>query len=196
MVGTRQFDEAAVMQRALDVFRHKGLASTSMIDLALATGVHRGSLYNAYGSKDAIFLTAFEQYARDYLCGVRAALEQPDAHTALSAFVDHVLAGLACGSPARGCLSTRTAAESQETAPAVRERIRAWLQELEDTIEASLRQPFLADRLVLPPRETARFLVTFTRGLAVMERVHQDDTQLREISSSLIRVLVRQDPAA
>ncbi|WP_425088562.1 TetR/AcrR family transcriptional regulator [Stappia sp.] len=195
MVGTRQFDENAVMQRALDVFRHKGLAATSMIDLALATGVHRGSLYNAYGGKDAIFLTAFEQYARDYLQGIRIALDQPDARAALTAFVDQVLTRMTTGSPARGCLTTRTAAESNETTPLVRERIRGWLKELEDTIEAGLRQHGLAAQLVLPPRETARFLVTFTRGLAVMERVHQDDASLRELSRSLIDVLVQRDAA-
>eukprot|EP00873_Tetraselmis_striata_P013446 jgi/Tetstr1/433710/TSEL_022929.t1 len=144
MVGTRQFDENAVMQRALDVFRHKGLSATSMIDLALATGV---------------------------------------------------LTRMTTGSPARGCLTTRTAAESNETTPLVRERIRGWLKELEDTIEAGLRQHGLAAQLVLPPRETARFLVTFTRGLAVMERVHQDDASLRELSESLIDVLVQRDAA-
>ncbi|MCA1300626.1 TetR/AcrR family transcriptional regulator [Stappia indica] len=180
------------MQRALNVFRQKGLAATSMIDLAEATGVHRGSLYNAYGGKEAIFLSAFETYAEDYMRGIRSALDQTDARLALAAFVETVLASMIAGSPARGCLSTRTATEVDEAAPAVRERIKLWLDDLQEAIETSLGQPHLADQLTLPPEDAARFLVTFTRGLAVMERVYHDEAQLREISASLVRVLVRQ----
>ena len=63
MVGARQFDEQEVIAIALDVFWRKGLHDATMQDLATATGVQRGSLYNAYGDKEAIFLRAFDQYA-------------------------------------------------------------------------------------------------------------------------------------
>src|ERR1043165_8878068 len=58
MVGARQFDEQEVIATALDVFWRKGLHDATMQDLAAATGVQRGSLYNAYGDKEAIFLRA------------------------------------------------------------------------------------------------------------------------------------------
>jgi AcrR family transcriptional regulator len=195
MVGTRQFDETATMKRALDVFRRKGLAATSMNDLALATGVHRGSLYNAYGGKDALFLTAFEAYAQSYLQAVRVALDRPDARAALTGFMDHVLTSMTSGSPARGCLSTRTAAESGESVPAVQARIRAWLDDLEEAIGTALRQNGLDAQLALPASETARLLVTFTRGLAVMERVRQDDAELQATAATLIRLLLREVPS-
>jgi hypothetical protein len=53
MVGIRQFDEQQVIATALDVFWRKGLHDATMQDLAAATGVQRGSLYNAYGDKEA-----------------------------------------------------------------------------------------------------------------------------------------------
>ena len=37
-------------------FWRKGLHDATMQDLAAATGVLRGSLYHAYGDKEAIFL--------------------------------------------------------------------------------------------------------------------------------------------
>ena len=52
MVGTRQFDEDEMLAGALEVFWRKGFTGTSMIDLAEATGIQRGSLYNAYGDKE------------------------------------------------------------------------------------------------------------------------------------------------
>ena len=53
MAGVRQFDEQEVIAVALDVFWRKGLHDATMQDLAAATGVQRGSLYNAYGDKEA-----------------------------------------------------------------------------------------------------------------------------------------------
>ncbi len=72
MAGVRQFDEAAAMEAALSLFWRQGLAATSMPDLAGATGVQRGSLYNAYGDKEAIFLRAFDLYAERFLAAARA----------------------------------------------------------------------------------------------------------------------------
>ena len=72
MVGARQFDEQEVIAIALDVFWRKGLHDATMQDLATATGVQRGSLYNAYGDKEAIFLRAFDQYAGQFLADGRS----------------------------------------------------------------------------------------------------------------------------
>lgn len=191
MVGVRQFDETAVMRNALDLFRRKGLVATSMLDLAAATGVQRGSLYNAYGGKDAIFLIAFEAYAERYLGMIREALDKTDPHAALTAFFEAVITSMSCGSPARGCLSTRTATEADAAGPAVQARLRQWLGEIEATVHASLASPDFCNRLALPPEAAAQLLVTFTRGLAVMERVYHDADRLRETATALVRLMIR-----
>ena len=79
MVGARQFDEQEVIAIAIDVFWRKGLHDATMQDLATATGVQRGSLYNAYGDKEAIFLLAFDQYAGQFLETAGKALAQGEA---------------------------------------------------------------------------------------------------------------------
>jgi hypothetical protein len=56
MVGIRRFDEDKVLADALDLFWRKGLRATSMLDLAAATGVRRGGLYNDFGDKEHLFL--------------------------------------------------------------------------------------------------------------------------------------------
>ena len=83
MVGVRQFDEDEVIATALDVFWRKGLHDATMQDLAAATGVQRGSLYNAYGDKEAIFLRAFDRYTEQFLEGAGNALSHGDAAAGL-----------------------------------------------------------------------------------------------------------------
>src|SRR5260221_2545094 len=77
MVGTRQFDEDALLEAALKTFWQNGFAATSMIDVAQATGVQRGSLYNAYVDKERLFLRTFERYASRLLHLFRHALSKP-----------------------------------------------------------------------------------------------------------------------
>ncbi|MER7719683.1 TetR/AcrR family transcriptional regulator [Streptomyces flaveolus] len=58
----RTFDEAAVLAAAAAEFRVRGYADTSTEQLCEAAGVRRSSLYNAFVSKDELFVRALEHY--------------------------------------------------------------------------------------------------------------------------------------
>jgi AcrR family transcriptional regulator len=193
MVGVRQFDEQAVLAQALELFRQKGLRATSMLDLAKVTGVQRNSLYNAYGDKEALFLMAFESYAERLLQAVRKAFSNPDPGRALVAFLEVGIVNMANGVPPRGCLTTKTATEPDVLNTAVQHRLQALLNEMETIATTSLSSERARERLVLEPAITAQVVVTFSRGLAVMERVHQDWVGLRRAAKALVRVLIRDE---
>lgn len=55
MARPRNFDEHDVIDRAADVFGRLGYAACSVDDLVDATGLQRGSLYKAFGSKRSLF---------------------------------------------------------------------------------------------------------------------------------------------
>jgi AcrR family transcriptional regulator len=61
MSRTRSFNEADVITIAANTFLRTGYEGTSVDDLVAATGVHRGSLYKAFGSKRGLFLLTLEQ---------------------------------------------------------------------------------------------------------------------------------------
>jgi len=58
----RCFDEDEVLDAAMRVFWHKGYESTSLADLMEATGLHKGSLYQAFGDKHTLFIMALKRY--------------------------------------------------------------------------------------------------------------------------------------
>jgi len=58
----RSFDDDAVIDRAMEVFWTYGYANTSPAQLAQATGVAKGSLYNAFNSKRELFDRALARY--------------------------------------------------------------------------------------------------------------------------------------
>jgi AcrR family transcriptional regulator len=192
MSGVRQFEEEVVLDQALEVFRRKGLRATSMLDLARATRVQRGSLYHAYGGKEALFRLAFRRYGSRFLAAAASALDQPDARTALRRFFAVVVANMTAGAPSRGCLTTKTAVESA-SGQAVRTRLRKLLDELHEIVAAALSRPATRKGLVVQPDDAARIVVTFTRGLAVMERVYRDRERLSETAEALVEALVRRE---
>ncbi|RKS72797.1 regulatory TetR family protein [Motilibacter peucedani] len=69
----RGFDEVHVVAAAAQLFVERGYEGTSVDDLVTSLGVHRGSLYRAFGSKRGLFVTA--------LRGHVARLDEPDART-------------------------------------------------------------------------------------------------------------------
>ncbi|WP_405819702.1 TetR/AcrR family transcriptional regulator [Streptomyces sp. NBC_01390] len=62
----RCFDETAVLDAAAAQFRVHGFANTSTEQLCEAAGVRRSSLYNAFTSKDELFVRALERYVAAY----------------------------------------------------------------------------------------------------------------------------------
>jgi TetR/AcrR family transcriptional repressor of nem operon len=56
----RGFDEAEVVAAAWAEFTGRGYEAASIDDLVAATGLARGSLYQAFGSKRGIFLAALQ----------------------------------------------------------------------------------------------------------------------------------------
>ncbi|MFI7341839.1 TetR/AcrR family transcriptional regulator [Streptomyces sp. NPDC050085] len=63
MARPRTFDEAAVLEAAAAQFRVHGYADTSTEQLCEAADVRRSSLYNAFTSKDELFVRALDHYA-------------------------------------------------------------------------------------------------------------------------------------
>jgi AcrR family transcriptional regulator len=189
MAGVRQFDEQEVISIALDVFWRKGLHDATMQDLAAATGVQRGSLYNAYGDKEAIFLRAFDQYAEQFLKTAGNALAEGDVAARLRNFFDVIIVNMTSGSPARGCLTTRTALDAGISSTAVRQRVQDLLSRLEQFISKAISST-PNGRLAIDSNRLARVVVTFTRGLAVMERAGYGRKQLKQAAATFVDAVV------
>nr|WP_295921874.1 TetR/AcrR family transcriptional regulator [uncultured Dyadobacter sp.] len=64
MARPKKFDETAALQKALHIFWKKGYTGTSMSDLTKSMEINAPSLYDTYGDKRQLFLTALKYYVR------------------------------------------------------------------------------------------------------------------------------------
>ena len=101
----RGFDEATAVDAATALFCERGYDGTSVDDLVRALGVHRGSLYQAFGSKRGLWLRALRAHVEaldgpegDLTLLLRAAVERaptdPDTARLVSAGLARVRARL------------------------------------------------------------------------------------------------------
>jgi TetR/AcrR family transcriptional repressor of nem operon len=193
MAGVRQFNETETLEKALVLFWQKGFAETSMQELAAATGVQRGSLYNAYQDKETLFLRVFDLYQERVLVQAAKELDQPKLRDALRSFYGFIIDSITTGAPTRGCLTTKSAFGQDVMDVSVQ----TVLQEMLDRYEAILIERFertgkngQTEALAIPAKEAARLMVTLARGLVVIERVYQDKARLLETAESLITLLL------
>ncbi|MEM9840691.1 MAG: TetR family transcriptional regulator [Pseudomonadota bacterium] len=192
MVGVRRFDEGEMVERAMERFWRHGWEATSMADLADATGVQRGSLYNAYGGKAPILLMALDAYAARWRMGVEVALAEREPQAAIAAFLEVHVARMADPANPPGCLATSVAMDAVDADPSIAERIDAQFTRTEEALERYFAEATVDGRLTSgrDPRALARFFVAVSRGMAVMHKAHGGDINIvREIASEALATL-------
>ncbi len=191
----REFDHDDVLRIAFDQFWRKGVRGTSLSDIARDAGVQRGSLYNAFGSKEALFLTAYQRYADEYLGTLQKALGSGSLRKRLTAFFDLTIKNFRSGSPPRGCPTTRGLMElgsvqgeglDEDARQAFAGLIARITALLEEVLAAGVeRGEFRGDS-----GAAALHIVTVTRGLAVLERAYGDEARLRKIAAHTVDLVL------
>jgi TetR/AcrR family transcriptional regulator, transcriptional repressor for nem operon len=104
-----RFETVVAIDKAMDLFWLQGYAATTPQELAAEMGIGKGSLYNTFGSKHALFVRALRRYSEmrlEYLTDLFAAPGPlgPRLEVAMA-----VLAGI--GEHRRGCVMVNAAAE-------------------------------------------------------------------------------------
>src|SRR5690349_5353645 len=59
------YEPEETLAAARDVFWRSGYSAATLDDLSAATGLHRPSLYGAFGDKRALYLTTLERYVAE-----------------------------------------------------------------------------------------------------------------------------------
>ncbi|WP_437727108.1 TetR/AcrR family transcriptional regulator [Sorangium sp. So ce861] len=191
MAGVRRFDEEAVLDRVMQVFWEHGYEATSIDDLEAATGLKRGSLYNAFGDKERLFLTAFERYQRRFQRPLLDALEDPDPRRAFARYFDVQITGLSSQPLPTGCLMANALAEAGNRSDRIGCAAREAFAASEGAFYDALRRAQAEGRLAPghDARALARFFLAVSRSLALIHRSLGDDRYMRDVARSALLVL-------
>jgi TetR/AcrR family transcriptional repressor of nem operon len=164
----REFDEEAALEAAMDAFWAKGYEATSMADLCSCTGMHKGSLYQAFGDKHTLFMNALRHYADSEFHETTSVLRE--SNTPLENFravVDKICED---ASGEKGCMMINSMVELAPHDPAVKEALLGFGQQRMQAITELVSKAQASGELSVnrEPQKLARQLMMTLAGGAAM----------------------------
>jgi TetR/AcrR family transcriptional repressor of nem operon len=184
MARPRQFEPAQVDEALLDVFWTRGYARASIEELTQATGLLRGSLYAAYGTKEDMFRAAIRRYAADLAAAIATHKTGLDG-------AEHVLdtvVRLTVRDPGRrGCAVLNAIPEAHALSPGMREELQATLRSMQALLRKRLREALAeAGRTDLDVEPLVAMLFAASVAIRVLGRAGQDRKFLQNIARGAI----------
>ncbi len=131
MARPREFDETRVIENVMNVFWDKGYEATTMQDLVKASGLLKGSLYGAFGDKQALYLTALKHYNRTRIqAGIDILNGEGGARQKIARLFDNVIDSTKRGLFAGGCLLCNASLEKAVSDRQVKNEIKTTIRRL------------------------------------------------------------------
>lgn len=191
MARTRGWDQEEVLDSAMAVFRARGYEGTSLRDVERATGLHPGSVYQAFGSKAGLFDAVLGAYNERV---VRARIERYLVND------DDPISGLLAlfastyehgPGPDPGCLVTNSAVEAPLLPGDACRGVAAGLQALRDAFRDALLRARAGGRIAegAPVEQLADQLLALYQGLLVLVRFGSDRASL-DAATQAVRSIV------
>ncbi|WP_067845555.1 TetR/AcrR family transcriptional regulator [Nocardia lijiangensis] len=169
----KQFDPDAAVARATEVFWRKGYADTTPQDLVDALGIGKGSLYNTFGSKRALFERALEHYRDNQSTTVTELLEQPGpVKERLRAALLLVAETNLADPDRRGCFAVNTAAALGGADAEATEQVRRMFDRTESAFQSAIEEGQRAGEIARgrDSRATASMLLSTLIGMQVLSK--------------------------
>jgi TetR/AcrR family transcriptional regulator, transcriptional repressor for nem operon len=181
----REFDEAAVLDAAIQCFWAKGFEATSVRDLADEMGITGASLYNAFGDKRALYRRALDQYVAGSLGERVSRLENTQPPRKV------IIACSLSDKQRKGCMLVNSALE---LAPHDREfqRVVAGVLVEGEKFFRRLVQAGQKDGTIAasqPADDLARILLAVLLGIRVLARVRPERELLEGMARPVLALL-------
>jgi TetR/AcrR family transcriptional regulator, transcriptional repressor for nem operon len=188
----KAFDEDQVLDRAVDCFWQHGYEATSVRDLADRMGIGGASLYNAYGDKRALFITALARYADRSMRERIERLEKGGRpKEAIRAFLAEIIDRSLKDPDRKGCLLVNSALDVAPHDAAIGRVVANYLGELRAFFHRNLeaaRAAGLVSRQT-DPEELSGHLLGVVLGVRVLARTGADRAQLEAVARPALRLL-------
>lgn len=191
MARPREFDEAAVLDAAMQCFWSRGYEATSVRDLTGRTGLTAASLYNAFGDKRALFQRAFDRYVEASVADRIRRCTAMAPRAAIAAFFADIVSRSLDDRERKGCLLVNSALEIAPHDAAFRPVIAAVLTRIEtffvDRVRAGQADGTITH--TLPAEDLARHLLGTLMGVRVLARVRPEQALLDGVVSPALALL-------
>lgn len=188
----KEFDETKAIDGAVDCFWARGYEATSVRDLAEHMGIGGASLYNAYGGKRALFVTALARYA-DRSMRERIARLESDGRPkeAIRAFLAEIIERSLADRDRKGCLLVNSALDVAPHDAEIGKVVAGYLDEIRAFFRRNIEAGRSAGQMprTLDADAVSAHLLGVLMGLRVLARALPDRALLESVARPALGLL-------
>ncbi len=188
----KEFDEDKAIDGAVDCFWARGYEATSVRDLAEHMGIGGASLYNAYGGKRALFVTALKRYAnrssRERITRLEATGRPKQA---IESFLAEIIDRSLKDRERKGCLLVNSALDVAPHDVEIGKVVAGYLEEIRAFFQRNIEAGRRAGQM---PRNidaagVSAHLLGVLLGIRVLVRTRPDRALLESVVRPALRLL-------
>lgn len=194
MGRSREFDREKAIEAALGAFWHNGYERTSLEELLKCMGIKNSSFYQAFKSKEDLFIEVLQWYRQnvaserlDYLKSDQLSLRQ-----ALQNYYKHLIYTHPRKGYPIGCFMTNTAASLPDPDSSIGKQVQLSITNIEGHFISAMKRAQASGEISknLKINEIARVLITTSYGLTVIARAKKNKKELLNTAFSVIDLVV------
>lgn len=179
------FNRSEVMEKATNLFWRKGYEATSLNDLTQDLGIGKGSFYNSFGSKRALFDSCLSMYREGGIAVIEQVLNsESDPILGIKKFLDFQAENLLLDPYSKGCLLANTGAELAHD-----KEISSFLLEnnqiLKSKIVDYLSDTFLSNRA----EAIGDAILIYTTGVTIISKFMKDPARFKASNELFLKSL-------
>lgn len=156
----------------MEVFWRRGYEAASVQNLLDGMRINRGSMYDTFGDKRALFVEALGHYRRKIVAQFEGMLDaEGSPRDNIKRALEHI-AQNAGGNACKGCMLTNSAVEAAPHDADVAKAVREALDVIENAFKRTLDRAAAFGELPTSKNRTAlaRFLMSAMQGLVVLSK--------------------------
>ncbi|KAF2342673.1 TetR/AcrR family transcriptional regulator [Flavobacterium tistrianum] len=181
MARTKEFNEDQALDKAIEIFWHKGYNGTSAQDLVNHLGLSRSSLYDTFGDKQKLFVKSLKRYQKQNHDILIELLESaPNIKTAFTDIFKQAVVESLQDRITKGCFMVNSSVELAMHDPEIAKIVHDNQKTVEDIFCKAIKKGQelgqISDKQ--EARSLARFIFNNYSGIRVLARTGERDKQV------------------
>jgi len=193
MARTKEFNEDQALDKAIEIFWHKGYNGTSAQDLVTHLGLSRSSLYDTFGDKQKLFAQSLLRYQKQSQDQVIKLLDESEnvKETLHDIFKQAIIESLE-DRITKGCFMVNSSVELAMHDEEIAKIVKNNSQTMEEVFTKAVQKGQAAGHISkgTDARVLARFIFNNYSGIRVLARTGERDKQVYDdIVKALFSIL-------
>jgi len=193
MARTKEFNEDKALDKAIEIFWHKGYNGTSAQDLVTHLGLSRSSLYDTFGDKQKLFVQSLKKYQKQSQDQIVDLFEKSEniKETLQDIFKQAVIESLE-DRITKGCFMVNSSVElamhDQEIAKIVQNNAKTMEEIFTNAVKKGQDLGHISKKM--DAKVLARFIFNNYSGIRVLARTGEKDKQVYDdIVKAILSIL-------